>query len=154
MWTTLFQDMRALIHSRHSSLTPWHVNSYYHCSDEQYQTHRFPYCLTNSRIAANIHGRIVDLHQYTTDFASSDYFFLMKLKDKALSDNNVGTASKNWLNGQGYYFFQAVLNKLVLLSDKCLDRFDDLVGKVIRKYILIQFCIFYLLLINDFLLLL
>ncbi|GBL94753.1 hypothetical protein AVEN_244738-1 [Araneus ventricosus] len=37
------------------------------------------------------------------------------------------TAAENWLNGQGHDFYQAELNKLVLLSDKCLNRFGDFV---------------------------
>ncbi|GBM03196.1 hypothetical protein AVEN_70611-1 [Araneus ventricosus] len=47
------------------------------------------------------------------------------------SDSDVKTAADNWSNGQGRDFQQAWLNKLVLSSDKCLNR---LCGKVIGKY--------------------
>ncbi|GBN89948.1 hypothetical protein AVEN_200418-1 [Araneus ventricosus] len=36
-----------------------------------------------------------------------------------------GTLIWNWLNGQGRDFCQAGLNKLVLSSEKCLNRFGD-----------------------------
>ncbi|GBL78939.1 hypothetical protein AVEN_48909-1 [Araneus ventricosus] len=45
------------------------------------------------------------------------------------SNGDVKTAAENWLNGQGHYFYQAGLNKLVLRSDKCLIRFGDDVEK-------------------------
>ncbi|GBN52535.1 hypothetical protein AVEN_87303-1 [Araneus ventricosus] len=43
--------------------------------------------------------------------------------------NDVKTTAVNWLNGQGRDFYQAGLNKLVLRSDKCLNRFGDDVEK-------------------------
>ncbi|GBM44138.1 hypothetical protein AVEN_93778-1 [Araneus ventricosus] len=45
------------------------------------------------------------------------------------SNSHVKTAANNWLNGQGRDFYQAGLNKLVLISDKCLNRFRDYVEK-------------------------
>ncbi|GBM31991.1 hypothetical protein AVEN_222321-1 [Araneus ventricosus] len=42
------------------------------------------------------------------------------------SDNDVKTASENWLRRD---FYQARLYKLVLRSDKCLNRFGDYVEK-------------------------
>ncbi|GBN76658.1 hypothetical protein AVEN_15846-1 [Araneus ventricosus] len=46
-------------------------------------------------------------------------------KTRISSNSNVKTAAENWLNGQGRDFHQAGLNKLVLLSYKCLNKFDD-----------------------------
>ncbi|GBM03750.1 hypothetical protein AVEN_134965-1 [Araneus ventricosus] len=43
--------------------------------------------------------------------------------------SNMKTAAKNWINGQGRDFYQAGLKKLVLRSDKCLNRFGDYVEK-------------------------
>ncbi|GBM38381.1 hypothetical protein AVEN_254290-1 [Araneus ventricosus] len=51
------------------------------------------------------------------------------LEQDYLQDRDVKTAAENWLNGQCRDFYQAELNKLVLRSDKCLNRFDDYVGK-------------------------
>ncbi|GBN19353.1 hypothetical protein AVEN_61676-1 [Araneus ventricosus] len=45
------------------------------------------------------------------------------------SNSDVKTAAENWLNGQGRDFYQAGLNKLVLHSDKCLNRFGDCVER-------------------------
>ncbi|GBN95542.1 hypothetical protein AVEN_86118-1 [Araneus ventricosus] len=41
------------------------------------------------------------------------------------SNSDVKTAAEDWLNGQGRDFYQAGLNKLILRSDKCLNRFGD-----------------------------
>ncbi|GBM30031.1 hypothetical protein AVEN_169149-1, partial [Araneus ventricosus] len=43
------------------------------------------------------------------------------------SEIDVKTVVENWLNGQRRDFYQAGLNKLVLSSDKCLNRFGDYV---------------------------
>ncbi|GBN51810.1 hypothetical protein AVEN_91818-1 [Araneus ventricosus] len=45
------------------------------------------------------------------------------------SNSDVKTAAENCLNGQGRDFYQAGLNKLVLLSDNCLNRFGDYLEK-------------------------
>ncbi|GBO19805.1 hypothetical protein AVEN_247369-1 [Araneus ventricosus] len=45
------------------------------------------------------------------------------------SDSEVKTAAENWLKGQGRDFYQSRLNKLVLRSDKCLNRFGNNVEK-------------------------
>ncbi|GBM61780.1 hypothetical protein AVEN_18341-1 [Araneus ventricosus] len=45
------------------------------------------------------------------------------------SNSDVKTAAENWLSGQGRDFYQVGLNKLVLRSDKCLNRFGDYVEK-------------------------
>ncbi|GBN23552.1 hypothetical protein AVEN_212142-1 [Araneus ventricosus] len=42
------------------------------------------------------------------------------------SNSDVKTVAKNWRNGQGRDFYLA---KLVLRSDKCLNRFGDYVEK-------------------------
>ncbi|GBN40662.1 hypothetical protein AVEN_73343-1 [Araneus ventricosus] len=39
------------------------------------------------------------------------------------SNSDVKTAAANWLNGQGRNFYRTGLNKLVLSSDKCQNRF-------------------------------
>ncbi|GBM83668.1 hypothetical protein AVEN_57367-1 [Araneus ventricosus] len=62
----------------------------------------------------------------------NDYFLFSKLKEnlsgiRFSSDSDVKTAAENWLNSQGRDFYQAGLNKLVLRSDKCLNRFGDYV---------------------------
>ncbi|GBL75589.1 hypothetical protein AVEN_154919-1 [Araneus ventricosus] len=43
------------------------------------------------------------------------------------SNSDVKTSAENWLTGQGNDFYQARLNKLVLISDKGLNRFSDYV---------------------------
>ncbi|GBM92616.1 hypothetical protein AVEN_160941-1 [Araneus ventricosus] len=45
------------------------------------------------------------------------------------SESDVKTAAENWFNGQGRDFYQDGLNKLVLRSDKCLNRFGEYVEK-------------------------
>ncbi|GBM71351.1 hypothetical protein AVEN_44674-1 [Araneus ventricosus] len=45
------------------------------------------------------------------------------------SESDVETVVENWLNGTGRVFCQAGLNKLVLRSDKCQNRFGDYVEK-------------------------
>ncbi|GBL83481.1 hypothetical protein AVEN_196338-1 [Araneus ventricosus] len=47
----------------------------------------------------------------------------------AEANNDVKTAAENWFNGQGRGFYQAGINKLVLRSDKCLNRCGDNVEK-------------------------
>ncbi|GBM12971.1 hypothetical protein AVEN_227431-1 [Araneus ventricosus] len=59
-------------------------------------------------------------------------FLFAKLKEnisrtKFLSNSDVKTAAENRLNGRRRDFCQAGLNKLVLRSDKCLNRFGDYV---------------------------
>ncbi|GBL74527.1 hypothetical protein AVEN_235455-1 [Araneus ventricosus] len=58
------------------------------------------------------------------------FAWMMKLKEhlsgiRFSSDSDVETAAENWLNGQGRDFYHAGLNKLVLRSDKRLNRFGD-----------------------------
>ena len=45
------------------------------------------------------------------------------------SDCDVKTAAENWLKGKGRDFYQDGLNKLVLRSDKCPNRFGGCVEK-------------------------
>ncbi|GBO37234.1 hypothetical protein AVEN_56398-1 [Araneus ventricosus] len=45
------------------------------------------------------------------------------------SDIDVKTTAENWLKGQGRNFYRDGLNKFVLCSDKCLNRFGDYVEK-------------------------
>ncbi|GBN44832.1 hypothetical protein AVEN_142150-1 [Araneus ventricosus] len=64
----------------------------------------------------------------------SEYFPFPKLKEHLFgtsfsSESDVKTAAENWFNGQGRDFYQAGLNKLVLRSYKCLNRFGDYVEK-------------------------
>ncbi|GFW01668.1 uncharacterized protein TNCV_4085831 [Trichonephila clavipes] len=72
--------------------------------------------------------------RHSEDLAPSNSFLFPRLK-KHLSgrrfflDNAVKTSIKTWLNGQGPDFYHAGLNKLVLRSDKCLNRLDDYVEK-------------------------
>ncbi|GBN19362.1 hypothetical protein AVEN_49242-1 [Araneus ventricosus] len=66
--------------------------------------------------------------EYSLDLApnlGSKHLFGTKFS----SNSDVKTAAENSLNGQGRDFYQAGLNKLVLRSDKCLNRFDDYVEK-------------------------
>ncbi|GBL78965.1 hypothetical protein AVEN_48930-1 [Araneus ventricosus] len=63
----------------------------------------------------------------------SDYFLFPKLTEhlsgRRFSPDSDVKKAENWLNGQGRDFNQAGLNKLVLRSDKCLNRFGDCVEK-------------------------
>ncbi|GBN94279.1 hypothetical protein AVEN_79782-1 [Araneus ventricosus] len=64
----------------------------------------------------------------------NDYFLFPKLKERSSGTrfslkSDVKTPAENWLNGQGLDFYQAGLIKLILLSDKCLNRFGDYVEK-------------------------
>ncbi|GBL93666.1 hypothetical protein AVEN_25652-1 [Araneus ventricosus] len=45
------------------------------------------------------------------------------------SNSDVKTGAENWLNERRRGFYQDGLNKLVLRSDKYLNRFGDYVGK-------------------------
>ncbi|GBN45370.1 hypothetical protein AVEN_85024-1 [Araneus ventricosus] len=84
-----------------------------------------------SRIAAR--GQVVSLETfppYSSDLAPNDSFLFPKFKEhlagtRFSSDTDVKTAAENCLNGQGRDFYQAGLNKLVLRSDKYLNRFVD-----------------------------
>ncbi|GBM25889.1 hypothetical protein AVEN_94338-1 [Araneus ventricosus] len=67
-------------------------------------------------------------------FGTCEYFLFPKLKEHLFgtrfsSDSDVKTSAENWINGQGCVFYRAGLNKLVMRSDKCLDRFGQYVGK-------------------------
>ncbi|GBO27355.1 hypothetical protein AVEN_122964-1 [Araneus ventricosus] len=69
---------------------------------------------------------------------TSDYFLFPKLKEylsgtRFSSDSDVKIADENWLNGQGRDLYQAGLNKLVLHSDNCLNRFGDYVEKLLEN---------------------
>ncbi|GBO40279.1 hypothetical protein AVEN_33380-1 [Araneus ventricosus] len=64
----------------------------------------------------------------------SDYFLFPKLKEhlsgtRFSSDSDAKTAAENWRNGKGCDFYQAGLNKLVLRSDNCLNRFSHYLEK-------------------------
>ncbi|GBM73241.1 hypothetical protein AVEN_94686-1 [Araneus ventricosus] len=65
----------------------------------------------------------------------SDYFPFPKLKEhltgrRFSSESDVKKVADNWLNGQERDFCQAGLNKSILRSDKCLNRFGDCVEKL------------------------
>ncbi|GBO45851.1 hypothetical protein AVEN_258517-1 [Araneus ventricosus] len=65
---------------------------------------------------------------------SSVFFLFLKSREhfsgtRFSSNSNEETAVENCLNGQGLHFYQAVLNKLFLRSDKGLNRFGDYVEK-------------------------
>ncbi|GBM47677.1 hypothetical protein AVEN_171790-1 [Araneus ventricosus] len=69
----------------------------------------------------------------------SDHFLFSKLKEhlsgtRFSSDSAVKTGAKNWLNGQGCDFYQDGLTKLVLLSDKCLNRFGVRQNRLYREH--------------------
>ncbi|GBN45371.1 hypothetical protein AVEN_85025-1 [Araneus ventricosus] len=75
-------------------------------------------------------GKSGDLPPYSSDLAPNDSFLFPKFKEhlagtRFSSDTDVKTAAENCLNGQGRDFYQAGLNKLVLRSDKYLNRFVD-----------------------------
>ncbi|GBL80229.1 hypothetical protein AVEN_199519-1 [Araneus ventricosus] len=84
--------------------------------------------LQNSRIAAEVRVGSLEPPPCSPDSAPN-------LGSKYLSgtrfspESDVKTAAENWLNGEGRDFCQAGLNKLVLRSDKCLNRFGDCVEK-------------------------
>ncbi|GBO05615.1 hypothetical protein AVEN_141593-1 [Araneus ventricosus] len=56
-------------------------------------------------------------------------WFLNTYLDKVLQTSDVKTAAENSLNWQGRDFYQSGLTKLVLRSDKCLNKFGDYVVK-------------------------
>ncbi|GBO20327.1 hypothetical protein AVEN_216369-1 [Araneus ventricosus] len=61
---------------------------------------------------------------YSQDLAlnlGSKRLFVRKLS----SNSDVKTAAENWLNGQGRDFYEARLNTLVLLLNKCINKFGD-----------------------------
>ncbi|GFT69947.1 uncharacterized protein TNCV_4732681 [Trichonephila clavipes] len=71
---------------------------------------------------------------YSPDSAPSDYFLFPRLKEhlsgrRFSSDSAVKTTAETWLNEQGPDFYQGGLSKLVLRSDKCLNRLGDYVEK-------------------------
>ena len=71
---------------------------------------------------------------YSPDLAPSDYFLFPALKrnlseTQFTSDDAVKTAAEKWLNEQSPDYYQAVINKLVKRSDKCLNRFGDYVER-------------------------
>ncbi|GBN89838.1 hypothetical protein AVEN_41985-1 [Araneus ventricosus] len=86
-------------------------------------------CFQNSRIAAKVQvGSLEPTTPYSPDLApnlGSKHLFGTRFSP----DSDVKTAAENWINGQGRDFYQADLNKLVLCSYKCLNRFGDCVEK-------------------------
>ncbi|GBN87626.1 hypothetical protein AVEN_261437-1 [Araneus ventricosus] len=71
---------------------------------------------------------------YMASRCPNDYFLYTRLKEHLSrttfsSENDVKTVAENWLNGHGRDFYLALLNRLVLRSDKCLNRFGDYVEK-------------------------
>ncbi|GBO32426.1 hypothetical protein AVEN_267478-1 [Araneus ventricosus] len=76
----------------------------------------------------NMPGR---LHRMASG-CPNDYFLFLKLKEhlsvtRFSSEKDVKTTTENWLNRQGRDFYQSGLSKLILRSDKCLNRFGDYV---------------------------
>ncbi|GBM79686.1 hypothetical protein AVEN_71213-1 [Araneus ventricosus] len=70
---------------------------------------------------------------YSPDLASnlgSQHLFGRRFS----SNSDVKRVAENWLNGHRCDFYEAGLNKLKLRSDKCLNRFGELRGKIIGKY--------------------
>ncbi|GBM06590.1 hypothetical protein AVEN_220031-1 [Araneus ventricosus] len=66
----------------------------------------------------------------------SDYFLFSEIEGILIWNkvifrlpNGQGKLIWNWINGQGRDSYQAGLNKLVLRSDKCLNRFGDYVER-------------------------
>ncbi|GBL93076.1 hypothetical protein AVEN_216437-1 [Araneus ventricosus] len=77
---------------------------------------------------ANAWKKVWSHHPYSPDLATnlgSKYLTGTRFS----SESYVKTAAENWLNGQGCDFYQVGLNKLILRSDKCLNRFGDYVEK-------------------------
>ncbi|GBM24524.1 hypothetical protein AVEN_169081-1, partial [Araneus ventricosus] len=86
------------------------------------------YCSQNSRIAAKVQvGSMKPPPSIHPRFGTQSRFQTLIWNKVLLSD--VKTAAENWLNGQGRHFYQAGLNKLILRSGKCLNRFGDCVEK-------------------------
>ncbi|GBO20720.1 hypothetical protein AVEN_33453-1 [Araneus ventricosus] len=78
----------------------------------------------------NMPGRL----RWMTSRWPYDHLLFPKLEEhlsetRFSSDSDVKTYAENWLNGQGCAFHQARLNKLVLHSDKCRNRFGADVEK-------------------------
>ncbi|GBM45539.1 hypothetical protein AVEN_152579-1 [Araneus ventricosus] len=78
----------------------------------------------------NMPGRL----RWMASHRPSDNFLFPKLKEhlcgtRFFSDGDEKTAVENWFNGQGCDSCLAGLTKLVRLSDKYLNRFDDYVEK-------------------------
>ncbi|GBN21784.1 hypothetical protein AVEN_26187-1 [Araneus ventricosus] len=72
--------------------------------------------------------KVWSLPQYSPDLApnlGSKHLF----RTRFYSNSDVKRVVENWLNGQRRDFYQAELNKWILLSDKCLNRFGDCVEK-------------------------
>ncbi|GFT80569.1 uncharacterized protein TNCV_5122761 [Trichonephila clavipes] len=72
--------------------------------------------------------------QYNPHMAPSDYFLFPRLKEhlsgkRFSSDSAVKTSTEILLKGQGPDSYQDGLSKLVLRSDKSLNRLDDYVDK-------------------------
>ncbi|GIY15411.1 histone-lysine N-methyltransferase SETMAR [Caerostris extrusa] len=106
--------------------------------------------LSNAEIVATVQVGNLESSPppYSSDLAPSYFFVFPRLKElssrRFSSDSAVKTSAESWLNGQGPDFYQDGLNKLVLRSDKCLNRFGD--SKSDRHVsLVIPFCISYLL---------
>lgn len=64
---------------------------------------------------------------YSLDLTLSDYFIFLKLRDhlygtRFYSESNLKVAAESWLDGLRLDFCQERLKKIVLRSDKCLNR--------------------------------
>ncbi|GBM33170.1 hypothetical protein AVEN_83679-1 [Araneus ventricosus] len=91
-------------------------------------TCQYPDCSQNSTLAAKVQVGIWSHPPYCRDLEpilGSKYLSGTRVS----SDSEVKTAAENCLNGQRRDFYTAGLNKLVLRSDKCLNRFGDYVEK-------------------------
>ncbi|GBN60450.1 hypothetical protein AVEN_205638-1 [Araneus ventricosus] len=65
---------------------------------------------------------------YRSDFAPNLYSKILS-GTRFSSDSDMKTAAENRLYGQIHHFYQSRLNKLVLRSDKSLNKSDDYVEK-------------------------
>ncbi|GBN28184.1 hypothetical protein AVEN_207285-1 [Araneus ventricosus] len=83
---------------------------------------------TARKIAAKVQVGSLEPPPYSSNLAQN--LFSKHISGTRFSSNSdAKTSAENWLSRQGRDFGQACLNKLVLSSDKCLNRFGDYVEK-------------------------
>ncbi|GBN83668.1 hypothetical protein AVEN_109361-1 [Araneus ventricosus] len=85
--------------------------------------------LAKFRIAAKVQVGSLEPLPIQPRFGTQSGFQTLIWNKVFSSNSDVKTAAEDWFNGQGRDFYQAGLNKLVLSSDKCLNRFGDYAKK-------------------------
>ncbi|GFS72194.1 uncharacterized protein TNCV_2442421 [Trichonephila clavipes] len=89
-----------------------------------------PILLSSARIVAVVQVGNLELSPYSPDLTPINYLQFPTLKDRWFSlDSDVKTFAETWLNERGPNFYYDELNKLVLLSDKCMSRLGDYAKK-------------------------